>query len=63
MGAADSGVQGVFVRRSAEIGMHLAINFKKYLDQIVAAIGRQRQLEMLFCQSSQYLENSCFVFR
>ncbi len=35
MGAADSGVQGVFVRRWAEIGMHLAETFKEYLDQIV----------------------------
>ncbi|WP_428560427.1 MAG: hypothetical protein ACP59X_16565 [Solidesulfovibrio sp. DCME] len=35
MGAADSGVQGVFVRRWAEIGMHLAETFKEYLDQLV----------------------------
>jgi len=34
MGAADSGVQVVFVRRWAEIGMHLAANFREYLDQI-----------------------------
>ena len=37
MGAADSGVQGVFVRRWAEIGMHLATNFREHLDQIIAA--------------------------
>ncbi len=36
MGAADSGVQGVFVRRWAEIGMQLATSFREYLDQIVA---------------------------
>ncbi len=36
MGAADSGVQGVFVRRWAEIGMHLTTNFRNYLNQIVA---------------------------
>ncbi len=36
MGAADSGVQGVFVRRWAEIGMHLTATFSEYLDQIVA---------------------------
>lgn len=36
MGAADSGVQGVFVRRWAEIGMHLTATFREYLDQIVA---------------------------
>ena len=36
MGAADSGVQGVFVRRWAEIGMQLATNFREYLDEIVA---------------------------
>ena len=36
MGAADSGVQGVFVRRWAEIGMHLAENFREYLDQIAS---------------------------
>jgi hypothetical protein len=36
MGAADSGVQGVFVRRWAEIGMHLATNFREHLDQMVA---------------------------
>lgn len=35
MGAADSGVQGVFVRRLAEIGIHLASDFRAYLDQIV----------------------------
>lgn len=32
MGAADSGVQGVFVRRWAEIGMYLATNFREHLD-------------------------------
>lgn len=36
MGAADSGIQGVFVRRWAEIGMHLATNFREYLDHMVA---------------------------
>ena len=36
MGAADVGVQGVFVRRWAEIGMQLAVSFREYLDQIVA---------------------------
>lgn len=36
MGAADSGVQGVFVRRWAEIGTYLATSFREYLDQIVA---------------------------
>ena len=36
MGVADSGVQGVFVRRWAEIGMQLAVSFREYLDQIVA---------------------------
>jgi len=35
MGAADSGVQGVFVRRWAEIGMHLADNFREYLDEVI----------------------------
>ena len=35
MGAADSGVQGVFVRRWAEIGMHLAKSFREHLDQMV----------------------------
>ena len=37
MGAADSGVQGVFVRRWAEIGMHLTATFREYLDQLAAA--------------------------
>ena len=36
MGAADAGVQGVFVRRWAEIGMHLATSFREHLDRIVA---------------------------
>ena len=36
MGAADSGVQGVFVRRWAEIGMHLSANVREYLDQLAA---------------------------
>ncbi len=36
MGAADSGVQGVFVRRWAEIGFHLATSFREHLDRIVA---------------------------
>ena len=36
MGAADSGVQGVFVRRWAEVGMQLAVSFREYLDEIVA---------------------------
>jgi hypothetical protein len=36
MGAADSGVQGVFVRRWAEIGMHLATIFREHLEQMVA---------------------------
>lgn len=36
MGAADSGVQGVFVRRWAEIGMHLTASFREHLDQMVA---------------------------
>ena len=36
MGAADAGVQGVFVRRWAEIGMHLATSFREHLDQMVA---------------------------
>ena len=35
MGAADSGVQGVFVRRWAEIGIHLATSFREHLDQMV----------------------------
>ena len=37
MGAADSGVQGVFVRKWAEIGMSLATTYREYLDQIAAA--------------------------
>ncbi|MEL7639282.1 MAG: hypothetical protein AAGU21_06520 [Solidesulfovibrio sp.] len=37
MGAADSGVQGVFVRRWAEIGIHLVTNLREYLDQLAAA--------------------------
>ncbi|WP_075355218.1 hypothetical protein [Desulfovibrio sp. DV] len=37
MGAADSGVQGVFVRRWAEIGVSLATTYREYLDQIAAA--------------------------
>ena len=37
MGAADSGVQGVFVRRWAEIGMSLATTYREYLDQIASA--------------------------
>ena len=36
MGAADVGVQGVFVRRWAEIGTQLAVSFREYLDEIVA---------------------------
>jgi|GEM_PF-2556836 len=36
MGAADSGVQGVFVRRWAEIGMQLTTSFREYLEQITA---------------------------
>ena len=36
MGAADSGVQGVFVLRWAEIGMQLAVSFREHLDEIVA---------------------------
>jgi len=36
MGAADSGVQGVFVRRWAEIGMSLATAYRESLDQIAA---------------------------
>ena len=36
MGAADSGVQGVFVRRWAEIGIHLATSFREHLDKMVA---------------------------
>ena len=36
MGAADSGIQGVFVRRWAEIGMHLATSFQEYIDKMVA---------------------------
>ena len=36
MGAADVGVQGVFVRRWSEIGMYLATNFREHLDQMVA---------------------------
>ena len=36
MGAADTGVQGVFVRRWAEIGMLLATSFREHLDQMVA---------------------------
>ena len=35
MGAADAGVQGVFVRRWAEIGIHLATSFREHLDQMV----------------------------
>ena len=37
MGAADSGVQGVFVRRWAQIGTHLTETLREYLDQIVAS--------------------------
>ncbi|HML53121.1 MAG TPA: hypothetical protein PKC79_03420 [Solidesulfovibrio magneticus] len=40
MGAADAGVQGVFVRRWAEIGMHLTTSFREYLDQKVATSGK-----------------------
>ena len=36
MGAADAGVQGVFVRRWAEIGIHLTTSFREHLDQMVA---------------------------
>ena len=36
MGAADVGVQGVFVRRWAEIGTQLAVSFREYLEEIVA---------------------------
>ena len=38
MGAADAGIQGVFVRRWAEIGMYLylATSFREHLDQTVA---------------------------
>lgn len=36
MGAADSGVQGVFVRRWAEIGMYLADNFREGLNEVIA---------------------------
>ena len=36
MGAADAGVQGVFVRRWADIGTQLAVSFREYLDEIVA---------------------------
>ncbi len=36
LGAADSGIQGVFVRRWADIGTQLAVSFREYLDQIVA---------------------------
>ncbi|WP_043599778.1 hypothetical protein [Solidesulfovibrio magneticus] len=36
MGAADVGVQAVFVRRWADIGTQLAVSFREYLDQIVA---------------------------
>ena len=39
MGAADVGVQGVFVRRWAEIGIHLATSFREHLDQMVATAG------------------------
>lgn len=37
MGVADTGVQGIFVRRWAQIGMQLAENFLVFLDQIVIA--------------------------
>jgi hypothetical protein len=37
MGAADAGVQGVFVRRWAQIGTHLTETLREYLDQIVAS--------------------------
>jgi hypothetical protein len=37
MGAADSGIQGVFVRRWAAIGMYLATNFREYLDRMDVA--------------------------
>ncbi|WP_082139940.1 hypothetical protein [Desulfovibrio sp. TomC] len=37
MGAADSGVQGVFVRRWAEIGVSLATTYREYLGRIAAA--------------------------
>ena len=40
MGAADSGVQGVFVRRWAEIGMQLATSFRERLDQMVVTSNR-----------------------
>jgi len=40
MGAADSGVQGVFVRRWAEIGMQLATSFRARLDQMVVTSNR-----------------------
>ena len=39
MGAADTGKQGVFVRRWAEIGIHLATILREHLDQIVATAG------------------------
>jgi hypothetical protein len=37
MGAADSGIQGVFVRRWAEIGVSLATAYRECLDRIAAA--------------------------
>ncbi|WP_043634507.1 hypothetical protein [Desulfovibrio sp. TomC] len=40
MGAADSGVQGVFVRRWAEIGIQLASSFRERLDQMVVTSNR-----------------------
>lgn len=36
MGAVDSGVQGVFVRRWAEIGMCLADNFRECLEEVIS---------------------------
>jgi hypothetical protein len=41
MGAADSGVQGVFVRRWAEIGSQLTTTFREYLDEIVATSRKE----------------------
>lgn len=41
MGAADSGVQGVFVRRWAEIGMYLADNFRECLNEVIADHKKQ----------------------
>lgn len=39
MGAVDSGVQGVFVRRWAEIGIHLAASVREQLDKLTPSLS------------------------